>query len=286
MELERRKIASLSRENELVRIRGKVMRIFETRGAIIYTVFDESGGMEVVSDYEARKGDIVDVQGKTRLRGNALQIYAMDFRAATGEEALETIREVDMVLEKQAAPLSSEFLIKDKVVEEMAPDIEKAARMIRKAVFEMRPIVIRHHNDCDGISGALLIKKAIAELMEKENFDQEVRKKLLHTNQNNSAVYETGDALKDISIFRGVESNGRSLAVLIDFSCNSDSVDSLSLLRGANFEIVLIDHHPPDVEFGGYVDCFVSPWVHSGNSHYSAGFIAGEVAKKSLQYKG
>jgi RecJ-like exonuclease len=161
----------------------------------------------------------------------------------------------------------------------------KAARIIRKAVFEMRPIVIRHHNDCDGISGALLIRKAVSELMEKENFDQEVKRKLLYTNQNNSAVYETGDALKDISIFRGVESNGRPLIVLIDFSSNSDSVDSLSLLRGANFEIVLIDHHPPDVELKGYVDCFLSPWMHSGNSHYSAGFLAGEVAKKVSNIK-
>jgi len=280
MEVARRKISSLFRENELVRIQGRVMRIFETRSTIIYTVFDESGEIEVVSDYEAKRGEILDIEGKTRARGNVLQIYAINVKTLSGEEAERIDQEIEAALEKQSNPLHSEFLIKDRHMEEMGPDIERAARIIRKAVFEMRPILIRHHNDCDGITGALLVKKAISELMDKENFDQEAKKKLLYTNQNNSAIYETIDALRDINIFRSIDSDGRPLIILIDFSSNSNSIDSLSLLRGANFEIILIDHHPPDADIGSYVDCFISTWARSGDSNYPAGLLAGEVAKK------
>jgi RecJ-like exonuclease len=86
--------------------------------------------------------------------------------------------------------------------------------------------------------------------------------------------------LDDLELVRQMQSPATPLAILTDFSVNSESLDSLNALREAGFEILVVDHHPVIPEVSQVATLFVSPWMHKGNSDYSAGLVAGEVARR------
>ena len=46
-------------------------------------------------------------------------------------------------------------------------DTQQAATQIRLAVIQDRPIIVRHHNDCDGYSSGFALERAIIPLIEK-----------------------------------------------------------------------------------------------------------------------
>jgi len=51
------------------------------------------------------------------------------------------------------------------VLEKLRPKMRNAAKLIRKAVFKSRPIIIRHHADADGITSAIAIERALIPLI-------------------------------------------------------------------------------------------------------------------------
>ena len=168
--------------------------------------------------------------------------------------------------------LGATSLFSDDVLSRLEPLIGKAAKAIRDAVSSSRPIVLRYNNDADGICGGLSIYRAIMKL--KPGYP------LLREFQNNSAIYDFGDASGDLLLLRGI-SESRPLAILVDFGANVESIEALKTVHAEGVEVIVIDHHPPCADALKLIDLFVSPWaVLGGTSHYCAGLIAGEVAKR------
>jgi RecJ-like exonuclease len=159
----------------------------------------------------------------------------------------------------------------------MKADIEHAAEMIKKSVAASSPILLRYHGDCDGICSALSFYLAIKELVGEKEFP-DYRKKLL-VFKNPSAIYDLRSVLDDLELIRNMNSQATPLALLTDFSVNNESMDSLKALRKAGFDILIADHHPLIPE-ASQLATLVSPWVHGGSSDYSAGLIAGEIARR------
>jgi RecJ-like exonuclease len=163
------------------------------------------------------------------------------------------------------------------VLTRMKADIEHAAEMIKKSVAASSPILLRYHGDCDGICSALSFYLAIKELVGEKEFP-DYRKKLL-VFKNPSAIYDLRSVLDDLELIRNMNSQATPLALLTDFSVNNESMDSLKALRKAGFDILIADHHPLIPE-ASQLATLVSPWVHGGSSDYSAGLIAGEIARR------
>jgi RecJ-like exonuclease len=159
------------------------------------------------------------------------------------------------------------------VLARMKADIERAAGMIKKSVEASSPILLRYHGDCDGICAALSLYLAVKALVGEKEFP-EYRKKLL-VFKNPSAIYDLRSVLDDLELIRNMNSHATPLAILADFSVNNESMDSLKALRKAGFEILIVDHHPIIPEAVQAANLLVSPWMHGGNSDYSAGLIAG-----------
>jgi RecJ-like exonuclease len=164
------------------------------------------------------------------------------------------------------------------VLSRMRADFESAADIIRVAVASSTPILLRYHGDCDGICAALSIYLSIKWLARKMDWE-EYRKKLL-VFKNPSAIYELRAVMDDMELVRHMQPPTPPLAVLLDFSVNPESLDSMIALKKANFSILIVDHHPLQSEVLKTATLLVSPWVHGGSSDFSAGFIAGEIAKK------
>jgi RecJ-like exonuclease len=170
------------------------------------------------------------------------------------------------------------------VLTKMKADFESAAEMIKKSVAASSPILLRYHGDCDGICAALSFYLSIHGIVGERGW-QEYRKKLLIF-KNPSAIYEVRSVLDDLELIRHMQSSATPLAILTDFSVNSESSDSIGALRKAGFDILIADHHPIIPEIGQIATLLVSPWRHGGNSDYSAGLIAGEIAKRVKPFDG
>ncbi len=155
-------------------------------------------------------------------------------------------------------------IISDEVTERLAPEIKKAAEFISDAGKEKNHVLIRFHNDADGVCGGIAIAKVVGGRYTAI--------------QNNSAVYRMSDAMRDAA---GLKSESNSLLILIDFGANDESIDSLEMMKAAGIEIIIIDHHPPNKKVGKLVSLFVSPWNAGGDSDYSAGFLCSEIAREA-----
>ncbi|MEM3555380.1 MAG: DHH family phosphoesterase [Candidatus Micrarchaeia archaeon] len=164
------------------------------------------------------------------------------------------------------------------IIKKMGGAFEKAAELIGATLNSKEPILMRYHGDCDGICAALSIYLSMKEMLGGD-FEEQRKRMLIFKNQ--TAVYELRSVVDDLELMRNM--GGKPLAVLLDFSMNEESADSLKALRKAGFSVLVVDHHPVD-EVGDVV--LISPWLYGGNSDYSAGLLAGKIAEKLKQFDG
>ncbi|MFH1285887.1 MAG: DHH family phosphoesterase [Candidatus Micrarchaeota archaeon] len=267
-----KKISEVQEERG-VSVRGEIFKILETPQFLVYTLSDETGIIDVSSEAHFAVGDAIEASGNTRFRGNFLQLYAESAKKLEGEEAHALKERVANELDKEAEPFDAVPLFQDAIMEALAPLIRGSAKRIRCAVLTFRPILIRYHSDADGICGGISLMLAIKKLIGEE-------RRPFYLFQNNSAIYKTADALRDINTLRNLNPATREpLVLLVDFGVNPDSEGAIAILKGAGFEVLAVDHHPtPSTPKG--IDSLVSPWSANGTSDYTAGMLACEVAKR------
>ena len=267
-------IDSISSEGN-VAIAGKIMRIRESQGLFIYTLADETGHIDVASYSRFELGDSAKVSGDAKKHAGHFEVYATEMDRLLDPSRGLVEKAVELAIEKESMPRKCEPLLDDEVMGALAKPFDDCARRIRRAIFSFRPILIRYNGDADGICAGLSLKRAIESVMGGD------AKRRLFFAQNNPAIYSPGDALRDVSLIRMLpEQMEKPLFLLVDFAANSESVEALELLKGAGVEIAIIDHHPFDAKAPTLLDCFVSPLTCNGTSHYCAGLLAGEVAKR------
>jgi len=68
------------------------------------------------------------------------------------------------VLVKQIAQL-----IKSQILDKLKSKMIEAAQNIRMAIFQNRPVIVRHHNDTDGYSAGFALERAILPLIEDQH---------------------------------------------------------------------------------------------------------------------
>lgn len=168
----------------------------------------------------------------------------------------------DFANERIPAP---KLLVEDEVMQRMLPSMQKAAKKLSEAAKKGRSVLVRFHCDADGITSGVALYNAL----------RGARVTLV---QNNSAVYEVKEAVRDLS---GVLGQQNALLVVADFGANEESAEALSLLKAAGVEIIAIDHHPPAQKSVALFSLFVSPHKDGmqGSSDYSAGLLCAHIAK-------
>lgn len=164
------------------------------------------------------------------------------------------------------------LLVNDELVSQLKPKIKVLAKLILIAKKLNRFVLLRFHNDADGISAALAITSILS----------------CHTIQQNSAVYTTRDAINDLNI---IQYQNSPMIIFVDFGLSEESIEGLKLLKSNNVEILIIDHHPPSKGAINLANFILSPWQVSENdecSKYPAGYLACELARfagvKNIDY--
>lgn len=287
-----------SMAGKTVRIRGKVTQIQVTSGPTVFTVTDGSGitwaiALEApgVRAYpNVILGDIVEIIGKVSFHVGKIQIEISDLLRLSGDEAKKVREKIEEKLNERARPKDVGFLIESEILKKLKPKIMKAAFIIRKAVFEGRPIILRHHADCDGYSAALALECAIIPLLKNVSPNPEAEWYLFKRRPSKAPFYELEDALKDIifSIENSIKFGEElPLIIVVDNGSTDEDIPAYKRLKAYGIPILVIDHHDPRtfIEDGKaavdeYVDVHVNPHLVSrGYYGLTAGMIATEVAR-------
>ena len=178
---------------------------------------------------------------------------------------------VDEVQEDKDAALDNETMNK------LKPNFKKAAGMIKKAVKRSGLIMARHHDDCDGYSGALALEEAIMPLVEKETSKtwQNYRRQPM-----TSPYYDYMDAIRDLSTLKdSIKYGKKPLLLLIDNGSGEEDLKSLKKIKQYDVDIIVIDHHIYSEEVNDIVDLHVNPRLFGAEGDITSGMMGYEIAK-------
>jgi RecJ-like exonuclease len=293
------------KKGKIVRIDGKVQQIQQTSGPTIFIISDESGTTEIAafdkagerSYPEIELDDAVQVIGEVNEHGGKTQIESSSMIKLDEESTKQLNKLIDDALNAKAKPEEVDFLVKSDVLNRLKPKMYEAAQRIRRAILDGRTILLRHHNDADGIVSGVAMEKAIVPLIQEINPSNDAEYYYFKRSPSKAPFYELEDVVKDLSFaLEDQERHGQKLPLIVLLDNGSTEEDIVALMQAKiyDIEVVVIDHHSPgelltkieeDGEIYGatvavdeYVDCHVNPYLVGGDSQLTAGCLATEVA--------
>jgi len=232
---------------------GVVISAKYVRGRAEYILHNGENKVAFSSDKNILKGEEYEISGKIS-SFFPLRISLTEIKDAGGiyEKVLHKIESQVKV---------REFLDENDVTKQLADKFTEIAKRIASAKELHRSVLLRFHNDADGIAGAFALNEVIKS----------------KPSQQNSAIYSQRDVVGDISY---LYHEWKPLVILLDFASNEKSAKALELLRASGAEIIVIDHHPVDKESIKIPHKFISPWLIEINtpSSYAAGYLASEIS--------
>jgi len=274
---------------KIVQIRGKVIHIKQTGGPTVFTIIDESGSVNAAAFEggdraypEIQVDDIVTIIGIVRKRDTKPQIEVLEMERLLGEEAYVIQRSIQEELERRSEPIFRGFLIESEVLERLKDVMMAVSKELRKAVFESRPIIIRHHWDADGICGGVALEKALVDLVEKTHADPEAKYYLIRRRVSRAPFYELEDVVKDLDeSLEDMDRHGDKipLVVLVDNGSGYEDIPAIRQFLTFGADVITIDHHYPDEEVDKFLLYHVNPYKVGGDSNYTSGVLCTEIAR-------
>ena len=293
------------KKGKMVRSDGEVQQIQQTSGPTIFTINDETGTAEIAAFDKAGEraypeidvGDAVQVLGDVNEHGGKTQIESQSILKLDEENSIKLHKLIDDALNKRAEPNDVDFLVQSDVLNRLKPKMREAAQKIRRAILDGRTVLLRHHNDADGICSGVAMEKAIVPLIEYANPSNDAQYYYFKRSPSKAPFYELEDVVKDLSFaLEDQERHGQKLPliVLLDNGSTEEDITALMQAKIYDIEVVVIDHHSPGellsveekngeivgatVAVDEYVDTHVNPYLVGGDSQLTAGALASEVA--------
>ncbi len=154
--------------------------------------------------------------------------------------------------------------------------LNKIIEILTKALIEFlktfitgAPIIIRFHNDGDGIGGALSLYTAVKELQnnlfQNKNIFWEIQRTI---------IYDVESFLNDNLLFNNYTTVEKPLLFIIDFGSALKSIDQVIDINN-NYKLIWIDHHQYD-EFKIFetLTYYINSWRFGGDANITAGLIS------------
>ena len=289
-QLPRRKTTELSKFlGKLVHLSGEVIQIKQTGGPTIFTISDEDGTVQCAAFEKAGERaypeitseTIVKIIGEPSLRNGSIQVEIRSMKQLWGGDATGIKEQIEKAIDKRAEPHEIQFLVKSEVLEKLKPRMLNAAKLIRKAVFKSRPIIIRHHADADGITSAVAIERALLPIIRQVGGSDSDRY-FYRRSPSKAPFYELEDVTKDLTF--ALEDQERfaqkmPLVVLMDNGATEEDMPSIKQAKIYGVDVLVIDHHHPDGTIDSMVLEHVNPAYAGGNFGITTGMIGTEIAR-------
>ncbi|PSP58849.1 DNA-binding protein [Halobacteriales archaeon QH_7_66_36] len=255
---ERAQVENLrNRVGDDVRLEGEVVSVRQTSGPTVFELGDESGVVDCAAFVEAgvraypeiETGDIVRLDGEARVRRDELQVETEAIVALDAKER-ETVEErMADALDAEASPDAYEPIADDESVAAVADDIESVASAIRRAVFESRPVVVRHAATTDGYVAGAAIERAVLPLVREEHTGGDAEYHYFDRRPLEEGSYGMTDATKDTTrMLDNRERHDEKIPLFVFAAAGStaDSTDGLELLDIYDAEAAVVDGVNPD----------------------------------------
>ncbi|MDD1679554.1 MAG: OB-fold nucleic acid binding domain-containing protein, partial [Methanomicrobiales archaeon] len=273
-----------------VRIEGVVAQIKQTSGPTIFTIADGSGVGNAAAFVEAgvraypevQLGDTVTIIGEVMTRNSQLQVEVSSIAVLTGDEQERVKVAFEQIIESRAEPQDLPFLVQSEILEKLRPEIRKVAKLIRRAIFEAQPIVIRHHADADGICAAVAIELAVSSLIRESGGDFDAEYFMVKRSPSKAPFYEIEDITRDLDF--ALKDNVRygqklPLILLMDNGSTLEDEPSMRMAQVYRIPMLVVDHHHPDREIDQYLLAHVNPYHVGGDFGITSGMLGTEIAR-------
>ncbi len=274
---------------KIVEVKGLVTHIKQTAGPTVFTILDSSGSVNAAAFEagdraypEVNVDDVVSVIGIVKRRDKKPQIEVLEMEKLLGEEAYIIRKEIRNEIEKKCEPDFKGFLIESEVLNRLKEEMMRVAKELKKAVYESRPIIIRHHWDADGVCGGVALEKALIDLIERVHADSEAKYYLVRRKVSRAPFYELEDLVRDLDeSLEDMEKFGDKipLVVLVDNGSGVEDIPSIRQFLAFGADVITIDHHYPDEEVDKYLLYHVNPYKVGGDSNYTSGILCVEIAR-------
>ncbi len=289
-QLLRRKTIELTKYlGKLIHLSGEVIQIKQTGGPTIFSISDEEGTVQCAAFEKAgeraypeiKSETIVKVIGEPSMRNGGLQVEIRSIRQLWGQDAIGIKEQIEAAIDRRAEPHDIQFLVKSDILEKLKPRMKNAAKLIRKAAYKSRPIIIRHHADADGITSAIAIERALLPII-REVGGSDADRHFFRRSPSKAPFYEIEDVTKDITF--ALEDQERfsqkmPLVVLMDNGATEEDMPAMKQAAIYGLDIMVIDHHHPDGTIDSMVLEHVNPAYAGGDYGITTGMIGTEIAR-------
>lgn len=293
LETEAVSLADISKSDmdKRFKLRGKVEKIQQTGGPTLFLLFDGSGTMNVKGFAGAGKraypeieeGDMVEVDVQIIEHEEVLEGEITTIAKLTEEQQKIFAAQVEAIVQKRIQPINRPFLVKSDILDQMRPDFEKAVRIIKRAIVDSQPIVLKHHADCDGYSAAVALERAIMPLMKEQHSDDRALWKYYARTPSKSPYYDYYDATKDVSMALSdvAKFNDKMpLIVIVDTGSGPENELPIQLVKLFGCQVIVIDHHHFETDpISGLAAVHINPHFFKSETDFSAGMLCVEIGR-------
>ena len=271
---------------------GFIDRVVQTGGPTVFYVTDGTGTLALKAFVgpgerahpEIEEGDAIQAAVTIEEFRDELEGEVSHISKLSPEEAKELTKKIKDTQRKNAEIAPVDFLIESPILDKLKERFVKAATEIRLAIFQNRPIIIRHHNDTDGYSSGFTLEKAILPLIEKQHGGGKSAWEFYTRSPCAAPFYEIEDSIKDTahSLSRAAKfSNKMPLVIIADNGSSQE--DLLGILQGKvhGIDFVVVDHHFfEDDVISQEVLVHINPFlVNEDGAKFSAGMLCTELAR-------
>jgi len=260
-------------------------------GPVVFLVSDGESSIDAVT-----KDSAYDVDDVVRIMGPVTE--------RTGRRQIEISRierseaNFDEIIDKISVPKRTTFSIDSLRYAVMKDRFVVIAQRIRKAILDNEPIIIRHHNDADGISSGIALEIACSTMMKTIGVNPEYN---LYRSPSRAPFYEVTDVFRDISLSKRITENHgqkKPLIIVVDNGSTPEDAFALKMLKMLGYNAIVIDHHNPVIltKLGGhkktghqgqifessvcpYLEYHLNPYLFGLDSQTSAGMLCHEMAR-------
>ena len=239
-------------EDELVRFDAEVVGVRQTSGPTVFTVRDETGEIECaafngagVRAYpEIEADDPVQITGSPERRRGELQVETEALTELTGDQQTAFADRLETALTDRAEPEAIAPIADDPAVEQAAGTLIDVATELRRAVFEGRPIVVRHAATVDGYAASVAIERAVLPLVRDHHEDPDAEYHYFDRRPVEGTTYDMDDATRDVTRMlsdRAQHDETIPLFVFVAAGGTGGSADGLDLLGVYDARRVVVD---------------------------------------------